>query len=344
MNKAHSREETHEASKKRLLSIDFFKGMTILLMVFVNTTRTFLNIPPWSKHAVDVGLTYVDVIAPFFLFMMALNFKISFLRRVRQEGKKVTYLHFIRRYVIFIVVGVFLTLGEDDSGQLIIHWGTLQVLGMSGLIALFIIELNPNLRLVIGILFLGIHQALLETDLKQLIYDGVEGGILAAFSWGGMMILSTVIAEGLIEYKSEGLKSTIISHFLATGIILTILGAELNLLTDINPNWIISRQYMSVSYCIITIGISALTFFLIFLIFDFHDKDIKYLRNENLISVIGKNAFALFIIHIVIVAITNEAIPPEIDLVFALIVGITCVLIIWAIGFLMNKYEFFLTV
>ncbi|MHA1687720.1 MAG: heparan-alpha-glucosaminide N-acetyltransferase domain-containing protein, partial [Promethearchaeota archaeon] len=62
-----------EEKFKRYLSIDVFKGITILLMTFVNTLSVFENLPAWSKHPVDYGLTYVDFIAHFFVFIMGLN-------------------------------------------------------------------------------------------------------------------------------------------------------------------------------------------------------------------------------------------------------------------------------
>lgn len=46
--------------KKRYLSIDLFRGLAIVGMVFVNIISNFDNIPDWSKHTADYGLTYVD--------------------------------------------------------------------------------------------------------------------------------------------------------------------------------------------------------------------------------------------------------------------------------------------
>ncbi len=59
--------------KIRYMSIDVFRGIVIVAMVFVNTLSEFNTIPAWSKHAIDFGLTYVDLVAPFFIFAIALN-------------------------------------------------------------------------------------------------------------------------------------------------------------------------------------------------------------------------------------------------------------------------------
>ncbi len=59
--------------KIRYMSIDVFRGIVIVAMVFVNTLSEFNTTPAWSKHAIDFGLTYVDLVAPFFIFAIALN-------------------------------------------------------------------------------------------------------------------------------------------------------------------------------------------------------------------------------------------------------------------------------
>ncbi|MBN1802026.1 MAG: hypothetical protein JW891_10995 [Candidatus Lokiarchaeota archaeon] len=344
MNQEISVDETIETKNKRLLSIDFFKGLTIILMTFVNTTRTFEYIPAWSKHAGNFGLTYVDLIAPFFVFMMALNFKSSFMKRLEKDGRKSAYLHFVRRYLIFLFIGLVISINFDDAGNLVFHWGTLQYLGTSGLIALFLIELHPGVRVIIAIMLMGIHQWLLETSLKSVIYDAVEAGFFGALSWGGIMILSTVISEGIYEFKKKQDKSIMINYFLISGIFLTMLGFLLNLISAFNFNWAISRQYMSLPYCLTTTGISAIVFFFIFVAFDLYELKFKFFREENFISVIGKNAFILFIIHCVIFSITNTEVPTNIPLLLAFFVGFVSIFIIWAIGYIMNMFQIFIIV
>ena len=55
----------------RVISIDVFRGLTIFLMIFVNTVMEGRNIPLWLKHApsdVD-GMTLPDIVFPCFLFV-----------------------------------------------------------------------------------------------------------------------------------------------------------------------------------------------------------------------------------------------------------------------------------
>ena len=261
--------ETEDQTHKRLLSLDFFKGLTILLMVFVNSIAQFTYTPAWTKHAGDFGLTYVDLIAPFFIFMMALNYKSSFRRRLETSDAKKVYMKFIQRYLIFLGLGLVLYIDLGPSRSIIFRWGTLQVLGMSGLILLPLILLPAVVRLVIGFGGLVVHQFLLETGLKQIIYDGFEGGIFGSLSWASMLIISSVLAEGLYKYLNESKdngQKTMTRYFLFGGILLITMGIILNFFYLINFNFVISRQHVTPSYVLISVGISSLVFYSLYYI------------------------------------------------------------------------------
>jgi predicted acyltransferase len=61
----------------RLESIDYFRGLAIMLMVLANFTIGIVIVPGWLKHASDIGLTIPDLIAPFFIFAIGLTFGLS---------------------------------------------------------------------------------------------------------------------------------------------------------------------------------------------------------------------------------------------------------------------------
>lgn len=309
--------------KKRLLSIDVFKGLTIVLMVFVNSVQLFDNVPAWTKHAGDYGLTYADLIAPFFVFMMALNFKTSFQRRLEEKGRSKTYTHFIRRYLIFIGIGLLLSIGMDGE-VFALRWGTLQVLGASGLILLPFIELRAEIRLILACILMFFYQILVVSYFGEIIYDGIEGGILGALSWGTMMILSSVLAEGLLNKKVK-------IHFLIGGAILTILGISTHFI------WGISRSYVSSPYVLVSVGISSLLFYGLYYIFEIWGKYHNFSQKDNFLTIMGKNAFMLFLIHIGLFLITYSTLPLETHFIIVFIVGFINIFIIWLIAFLMNR-------
>ncbi len=339
--------EMEAKPRKRLLSLDFFKGLTILLMVFVNTVGQFTYTPSWTRHAVDFGLTYVDLVAPFFVFMMALNFKSSFLRRMKELPKLKAYLRIIGRYLIFLGLGLVLTINKDSEGNFFFRWGTLQVLGMAGLLLLPLIVLPAFARLVIGIVGLSVHQFLLETSFKQIIYDGVEGGFFGSLSWGSMMIISSVLAEGLYKYlnesKEDGQKAMFL-YFLLGGILLTTIGIILNSFSLIHFNFVISRQYMTASYVVISIGISSFFFYGLFYLIEIFGKTHDLFKKDNFISKLGRNSFFLFIIHILLISLIVPIIQEDINVVLIFLLGFINVFLIWLLGFFMYNGEIFIVV
>ena len=98
--------QPQKPAKIRYLSIDIFRGVAIAGMIFANTIAAYKNVPAWSKHATDFGLTYIDLIAPFFIFAITLTFKMSFDSYLRKDGLLKTYLRFLRRFGAFIGFGV----------------------------------------------------------------------------------------------------------------------------------------------------------------------------------------------------------------------------------------------
>jgi len=327
--------ETVESSDKlkiRFLSIDVFKGLTVILMMFVNTLANYENVPTWTKHAGDFGLTYVDLIAPFFVFMLALNMNISYQKRKEKFGRKKAMLRYFRRFLIFIGIGFFLTpyIGPDGF---YFRWGTFQVLGMSGLLLLPLIELKPFLKLRVAVITMILHQFILFTPLSSIIYESIEGGILGTLSWGSMMIFSSFLAESLTKGKDK-----VKRYFLFGGLICVVLGFGLGFILGI------SRAYISLSYILVSVGISSLIYYLLYYIFEVWANNHEFVKKERFFSVIGKNAFMLYLIHVIIVYCIYQIIPLNISSVIIFSISFVNIALIWFIAFLMNKFKMFIVI
>ena len=73
-------------STNRVLSIDIFRGLTIVLMVFANTS-TKMGLPWWMEHASHTEgkhqlITWPDVIFPAFLFIMGMAIPLAMEKRL----------------------------------------------------------------------------------------------------------------------------------------------------------------------------------------------------------------------------------------------------------------------
>ncbi len=71
---------------ERIDYLDAARGCAIFLMVFVNFAEQYAGIPAWTKHASGDGFTYVDGIAPAFLYTMGISSSLSFSRRTAARG------------------------------------------------------------------------------------------------------------------------------------------------------------------------------------------------------------------------------------------------------------------
>ena len=98
--------------KERILSVDIFRGATILLMVLVNTPGTWSNVYGPFLHADWHGYTPTDLVFPFFLFIVGTS--IAFSYRGRKVNAEV-YKKIGVRTLKLIALGVFL-------GAFIIHF------------------------------------------------------------------------------------------------------------------------------------------------------------------------------------------------------------------------------
>ena len=65
-------------NQKRLVSLDFLRGLTIALMIIVNNPGTWSTIYAPLRHAKWHGWTPTDLVFPFFLFIVGVAIPLSF--------------------------------------------------------------------------------------------------------------------------------------------------------------------------------------------------------------------------------------------------------------------------
>lgn len=136
----------------RILSLDVFRGLTIVLMILVNTQGALSY--PTLEHAQWNGCTLADLVFPFFLFIVGLTTVISLKKQSAMEKKSVLYRAILRRSFILIFLGLLLNLFPRMNLETLRVYGVLQRIGICYLICSFI-YLNASVRMQLFI-FLGI--------------------------------------------------------------------------------------------------------------------------------------------------------------------------------------------
>ncbi len=91
--------------KERIISVDIFRGLTIALMILVNTPGTWEFVYPPLRHAEWHGYTPTDLVFPFFLFIVGTS--IVFAYRNKQPNAT-TYRKISVRTLKLIGLGLFL--------------------------------------------------------------------------------------------------------------------------------------------------------------------------------------------------------------------------------------------
>jgi heparan-alpha-glucosaminide N-acetyltransferase len=128
-------------SAPRVVSIDIFRGLTMAVMIFVNELDSVRGLPWWTHHApgnVDV-MTYVDMVFPFFLFIVGMSLPLSIAQRLKRNSSVLAlWGHVVVRVLGLIVLGLILANAEKaDAARMGISGSTWALLGLISM-ALFL--------------------------------------------------------------------------------------------------------------------------------------------------------------------------------------------------------------
>jgi predicted acyltransferase len=346
MNQENNTESVNLVPKSpRFLSIDIFRGLTIVAMIFVNAIGGFETIPAWSKHAVDYGLTYVDLVAPFFILAIGLTYKMAYDRNLKKEGILETFIRYLRRYAAFIGIGMIGGWMILTTEGIRYAWGVLQSIGLAGIFTLLFIRIRKNYRLVIAIIWMIIYQMLMgitfdiegiAITFSDLAYNDVHGGFIGAFGWGILLLLGTVIFDDFSNINTRNL--------LYWGIFLIGFGLGIHLLW-LYTGWPygggISKERVTNAYILVSLGIGVLIFYVCWWIYDYK----KWIPGESkFLQPLGKNSFFLYILHGIVIGLPWLYLDGMANPVLVILSAILCILIVFLIGNWMDKKKFYIII
>jgi predicted acyltransferase len=162
----HMTQNSPEQSSSRLLSLDFFRGLTMFLLIAEGTGLwwTLVQDPirgtilehffiqfehhPWH------GLRFWDLIQPFFMFIVGVAMPFSYRSRIAKgESSRTITRHIIQRSIILLAFGVGLHCGYNK--RLVWElWNVLSQLSVTILIAYFLMKYPIKVQLVVSLLLL----------------------------------------------------------------------------------------------------------------------------------------------------------------------------------------------
>ena len=156
----------------RFLSLDVFRGLTICLMIVVNTPGTGAPLYPYLVHAEWFGFTLADLVFPSFLFAMgnAMSFSMG---KMKEMAADVFWKKVIKRTLIIFLLGFlmywfpFFRQGMDGGWELK-PFAETRVMGVLQRIALcyffaavIFYYLSEKVALILSVIFLLSYWAML---------------------------------------------------------------------------------------------------------------------------------------------------------------------------------------
>jgi heparan-alpha-glucosaminide N-acetyltransferase len=106
---------TAQMSAPRVISIDIFRGLTMAVMIFVNALADVPGLPWWTyhAHAQEDVMTYVDMVFPFFLFIVGMSLPLSITQRLKRNVSLPSlWVHVVTRVIGLVVLGLILANAE----------------------------------------------------------------------------------------------------------------------------------------------------------------------------------------------------------------------------------------
>lgn len=306
----------------RLVSLDVFRGATIMAMILVNNPGSWAYVYRQLGHAEWHGATFTDVIFPFFLFIVGVAIVYAFSKKIETNSpKRDLYIKVVRRTIIIFALGLFL------NGFPYFNFSEIRIMGVLQRIALCyffasVIFLTGGIRWqaawAVVLLFVywgfmalfpvpGIGSGVLEPGKNFAAWFDrffLEGHMWAVTqTWDPEGLFSTIPAISTTLFgvltghwlRSKREPKDIVLGMLLVGNVAILLGAIWGEYFPINKNiWTSSYVVLMTGYALITL---AVCYYLI---------DIKgYKRFTQPLLVFGMNAITVFVLSGIIARILN---------------------------------------
>lgn len=307
----------------RLVSIDLLRGLTVMLMIFVNNGAGD-SVFSTLQHSKWNGMTLADCVFPSFLFIMGMSTYLS-LRKFDFHWSKDVAKKIAKRGALLFLIGIAINwfdMACDGRPLDFAHlrfWGVMQRLGICYFLCAALALTWKRGFIPIIILGLAAYSALLllghgyDYDVSTNVLARVDNSL---FGWNHLYHKSPVDPEGLVSTFSATMHTMIgfvvmeqitnlrkslerqnQEKFVAvrSGILLSVFAIALLVVGAIITYWLpLNKRVWSTSYVLVSIGIAtAILAILVFLI-DNHGGG-KEQKQYVLLKSFGMNPLVLYV-------------------------------------------------
>jgi predicted acyltransferase len=304
---------------QRFLALDVLRGLTVALMVLVNTPGSWSTIYAPFKHAAWHGFTITDLVFPSFLFVVGNAMSFS-MRKFDSQPDAVFLKKVFRRTFKIFAIGLFLSAFPfvyRSGGELVLKdlsemriMGVLQRIALCYLFGSLIVKyfkLKGSVIISAGILLMYWYilyyfgdaanpyskegNAALKFDLLIFSPENLWGGFGFPFDPEGLLSTLPAIVNVIAGYvagifiQKSGNSITTVWKLIAAGVGFVIVGELWHLVFPINkPLWTSSYVVLTVGWSLVLIG------FLIWII-----EIVKLKSWTYFFEVFGKNPLFIFV-------------------------------------------------
>jgi predicted acyltransferase len=217
-----------QTPKQRLLSLDFFRGLTVAAMILVNNPGDWGHIYAPLKHSVWNGCTPTDLVFPFFLFIVGVSIVYALGdKKLDASLHKKLMLTALRRAIMIFGLGILLMLIPAFQFETMRIPGVLQRIAIVFLICavLYIKANGKTIAWIFAILLLAYYLLMVLIPVPGIGYANLEPGTNLA-AW----LDRTVFTEAHVwtetkTWDPEGILSTLPA--ISTGLFGVMIGAWL---------------------------------------------------------------------------------------------------------------------
>lgn len=261
---------------------------------------------PWYFKHHHHGFSYADTIAPLFIFIVGLGFRMSFLNRVGESGTKAARHTAMRRYAV--LMGIGLLYGGFHLRAAV--WDALMDIGCAGMLSIYLIHWRLSHRVVAAVFFLSLYQCIfIHTGYGQwVILNSINGGPLGPLSWVFIFLMGTCAYDLMLPARSR----RFLYICVLIGLLLMVSGHLLRLeWPGFKAAWPYTQYGMSAPYPVSASGLCFLTLALFFVF-----CDMARLRLPHL-TVLGRNPLLLYLAQAALTGIVGAVLPSSLSAQYA---------------------------
>ncbi len=304
--------ETSPAAVERVVSIDAFRGMTMIFMFSAAFGLNFFADHPvigpvaaQFDHQPWEGMTAWDLIQPFFMFIVGAVMPISFARRwAAGQSWGRSFLHVLRRSALLILFGLLAR--SIQAGQPTLDLiNVLGQLGFTYLVAFLVLRKSWQVQGAVALALLGAHWALYQFVSAPgvagpWVRDANIGWVLDKMilgkTWRGSYATINCVSSaantifGLMAGRllTSGLPvSRVLRILAATGVAALAAGLALS------PAVPIIKKIWTASFALYSTGYTLLVLLLFYWIIEVK----KVQRWSKVLVVVGANSIFIYLFH-----------------------------------------------